>query len=534
MLAETLAEYFSRCLSCLTDVPSAHTASIDSFLALVLTGTIQVHVAFDKKTGTGKGFAFVQFTSPESAERALNERDGQTFQGRLLHIIPAKAKKENKLDEFALSKLPLKKQQEIKRKRAASSNTFNWNALYMNADTVISSVADRLGIGKSEVLDPTSSAAAVKQAHAETHIIQETKAYFKSQGVDLDAFKKSARGDTAILAKNIPYEVSKDELRRLFEEHGDVKRFLIPPSATIAVVEYENAAQCMEAFGALAYRRLKSSILFLEKAPKDLFIAKPTEKTVGATQVEGSAKTSASDLKDTANAVPDTAGTATLFVRNLNFSTTSERLTETFKPLSGFMSASVKTRNDPKRGVLSMGFGFLEFRTASDANAALKAMDGYTLEGHKLQLRASDKGADAAEVQRKEKSAKREANRSTKIIVKNLPFEASKKDVRALFGAYGQLRSVRVPSKMDRTARGFGFVDFTTPKEAEAAMDALRDTHLLGRRLVLDFAAADAVDAEEEIERMQEKVGGQVNKVALRKLTEGGRKKFTTAQEEET
>lgn len=43
---------------------------------------------------------------------------------------------------------------------------------------------------------------------------------------------------------------------------------------------------------------------------------------------------------------------------------------------------------------------------------------------------------------------------------------------------------------------------------------------------MLEFAAEDAVDAEEEIERMQKKVGGQVNTVALQQLTGGGRKKF--------
>jgi multiple RNA-binding domain-containing protein 1 len=49
---------------------------------------------------------------------------------------------------------------------------------------------------------------------------------------------------------------------------------------------------------------------------------------------------------------------------------------------------------------------------------------------------------------------------------------------------------------------------------------------LLGRRLNLDYAAADAVDAEEEIEKMQKKMGSQVNKLALQKLTGAGRRKF--------
>lgn len=57
-------------------------------------------------------------------------------------------------------------------------------------------------------------------------------------------------------------------------------------------------------------------------------------------------------------------------------------------------------------------------------------------------------------------------------------------------------------------------------------MKALGNTHLLGRRLVLTFAEAEAGDAELELEKMQRKVGAQANKVALQNLTSGGRRKF--------
>ena len=450
--------------------------------------------------------------------------------------MPGQAKRENKIDEFELSKLPLKKQQQIRRRREAASTTFNWNSLYLNQDAVISSVANSLGIAKSDVLDPTSSDAAVRQAHAETHIIQETKAFFQEHGVDLDAFKRSARGDEAILVKNIPYDCSRDELERLFGEHGEIKRFLMPPSGIIAIVAFQNEAQCKTAFGSLAYRKIKGSVLFLEKAPKRLFDGKPAGSKSGSDNI-GVEKASASDLKDKADAiVQDTAGSATLFVRNLNFTTTTPQLTDAFKSLSGFLSGRVKTKTDPKKPgqVLSMGFGFLEFRTAKDAQVALKIMDGHLLDGHKLQVRASHKGADAAEERRKQDAEKKSSGKKTKIIIKNLPFEADKKDIRSLFGAYGQLRSVRVPKKMDRAARGFAFADFTTAKEADNAMQALKDTHLLGRRLVLDFAEAEPENAEEEIERMSKKVGAQVDRVRVQKMVDGGkRKKVRIGQEEE-
>ena len=287
----------------------------------------------------------------------------------------------------------------------------------------MSTVANRMGISKAELLDPTSSDAAVKQAHAETHIIQETKSYFAQHGVDLEAFQRSAKGDLAILVKNVPHGVTPDELRKMFEEHGKVTKFLMPPTGMTAIVEFSNAAEAKTAFMALSYRKMKDSILYLEKAPKDLFKEGLVANVPQATSLDKpGAKLSATDLLEEA-AEPEAANTATLFVRNLNFTTTTERLTEAFKPLSGFRSAMVKTKVDPKRGVLSMGFGFVEFNSPETAAAALRTMDGHDLEGHKLQIKGSHKGADAAEERRKDDAAKKAA--STKIIIKNLPFEAS-------------------------------------------------------------------------------------------------------------
>lgn len=471
----------------------------------------------------------MQYSDPNAAAEAFHNLDGEPFQGRLLHILPAAGKRDKVLDEYAISKLPLKKQKQIRQKAEAGSTTFNWNSLFMNQDAVNSAIADRLGVSKGEMLDPTSADSGVKQAIAETQVIQESKAYFAKHGVDLDAFKRKERGDTAILVKNFPYGMTLEELRKLFEESGQVLRVLMPPTSTIAIVEFAESSHARAAFGSLAYRRIKDSVLFLEKAPKNLFTSVSSNATIvpsDRTSVQ-EPKISTSELLESA-AVPETADTTSLFVRNLNFTTTNEKLTEIFQPLGGFMSARVKTKTDPKKPglVLSMGFGFLEFRTKAQAQAALKAMDGYVLEDHKLVIKASHKGLDAAEERRKEDNAKKLANKSTKIIIKNLPFQANKKEVRALLGAYGQLRSVRVPKKFDNTARGFAFAEFITAREAENALDALKDTHLLGRRLVLEYAETESADAEEEIEKMQKKIGSQVNKVALQKLTGGGRKKF--------
>jgi multiple RNA-binding domain-containing protein 1 len=496
--------------------------------------TDQVHVPVTTTSKQSKGFAFLLFANSDDALRAYREMDGATYQGRLLHILPAQPKRENvsQLDEHAISKLPLKQQLNIKRRMESNTASFKWNALYMNMDDVMSSVATRMGVEKSQLLDPTSSDAAVRQALAETHVIQEAKSYFLESGVDLEAFKTGRkRSDTTILVKNFPYGTKHDEIRDRFSSHGQIVRLLIPPSGTMALVEFAAASHGRAAFDALKYSRVGSSILFLEKAPEDVFTSAPSATVAAALAAfapdnsKQSKLTTADLLEGTPNADVDTS---TLFVRNLNFTTTNDVLRDAFSPLSGFLSAKVKTKPDPKRSgqILSMGFGFIEFHSKEDAQAALAAMNGYSLEGFKLDVRPSQKTLDEGAARRKQDKAKAAAMHQTKVVVKNLPFEATKKDVRTLLGSYGQLRSVRVPRKFDNSTRGFAFAEFTTPLEAANAMAALKDTHLLGRRLHIDYATVDAVDAEAEIEAMQKKVGAQVDKLALQKLVGPGRKKF--------
>lgn len=92
---------------------------------------LQAHLVLDNKTNESKGFAFVLFKNPADAVVAYKAMDKRIFQGRLIHIIPGAAKRENKLDEFAIAKLPLKKQLEFK-KKATAGQSFNWNSMYMN------------------------------------------------------------------------------------------------------------------------------------------------------------------------------------------------------------------------------------------------------------------------------------------------------------------------------------------------------------------------------------------------------------------
>ncbi|KAK9472654.1 uncharacterized protein V1510DRAFT_416531 [Dipodascopsis tothii] len=490
----------------------------------------EVHMPLDADTQMPKGFVYIQFADAEDACQAYLGMDGHSFQGRLLHVLPGQAKRENKIDEIEMAKLPLKKQVELKRKMNAAKNQFQWNSLYMSADAVVDSLAHRMGVSKAELLDPQSSDAAVRQAMAESNAITDAKKYFESAGIDLDAFKTGQRSDTVILVKNFPFQTTVDELQTLFQEYGQLTRVLMPPANTIAVVEFLSPAEARLAFAKLAFRRFKNSVLYLEKGPKDLFRAGASALPMAPSAAKvTAAKPSVSDIAaidDDDEALP--TDMTSLFVKNLNFKTRTADLAGVFKPLDGFLKAEVKMKKNPKAEgeLLSMGFGFVEFRSRDTAVVAMKTMAGFVLDGHELQIKVSTRGLDAAQARTQAESAKKDKEKRSKIIIKNLPFEASKKDVRQLFGAFGQLRTVRLPKKFDNSARGFAFAEFVSSKEAENAMAALSGVHLLGRRLVLQYASAEATAAEDQIADMQRKVQGQIAGQALAKINRGGKRKF--------
>lgn len=406
-----------------------------------------------------------------------------------------------------------------------------------------------MGISKSELLNGDDSNAAVKLALAETTVIAETKKYFEDAGINVEALQpRVARSQTIILVKNVPYGTTIHTLTDLFASQGEIKRILLPPAGTLGVVEYKNAHEAGKAFRALAYRRLGNAVLYLEKGPEGMF-ANPNAPTLEDKQVEEkrllaekvAAAAAATGADGNVDGTPlrdqpaeeDEAG-STLFLKNLSFNTTTERLVSVLSSLAGFSFARVQTKPDPKRPgeKLSMGYGFVGFKTKDAAKRALGGLQGFEVDGHAVEARFAQRGAEApaADDARKGGGDAAIKNKSTKVLVKNLPFETTKSDIRTLFSAYGTLKSLRLPRKPTlnasgiNAARGFAFLEFTTHGEALRAMEALKHTHLLGRHLVMEWARdEDAVD----VDKLREKVGrekGAEGERKRRKLDLGGSK----------
>jgi len=69
------------------------------------------------------------------------------------------------------------------------------------------------------------------------------------------------------------------------------------------------------------------------------------------------------------------------------------------------------------------------------------------------------------------------------LIVRNIAFEAKRKDILGLFKPFGNLNLLRIPFKL---YRGFFFVEMTSYEETETVLKILNDTHFYGRNLNIE------------------------------------------------
>ena len=69
------------------------------------------------------------------------------------------------------------------------NNTSSWNSLYLNNDTVMKVITEKLGVKASDILDVESGNMAVRVALAETAVLADTKKWLESQGVKLEVLE---------------------------------------------------------------------------------------------------------------------------------------------------------------------------------------------------------------------------------------------------------------------------------------------------------------------------------------------------------
>ena len=78
---------------------------------------------------------------------------------------------------------------------------------------------------------------------------------------------------------------------------------------------------------------------------------------------------------------------------------------------------------------------------------------------------------------------------STKLFVGNLSFNNTENDLQDAFAAHGQVvEATLMMDRMTGRSRGFAFVTYSTPEEAQKAIEAMNGAQVDGRALTVNIA----------------------------------------------
>ncbi|CAN8274460.1 unnamed protein product [Cochlearia groenlandica] len=459
----------------------------------------EVHLVLDRETKRSRGIAYILYPIPECAARAMEELDNSIFQGRLLHIMPAKLRETSDKQVSDTSHLPktFKQKREEQRKASeAGGNTKSWNSLFMRSDTVLENIVRVYGVTKSEFLDREAEDPAVRLALAETKVIAQTKEALAKAGVNVASLEKfaSGQGDEKnrskhiLLVKNLPFASTEKELAQMFGKFGSLDKVILPSTKTMALIGFLEPGNARAAKNGMSYKRYIDAPLYLEWAPADILERETRPDNIERTEDVGEDDQRRVILEQQVEIDPDFTETNVLHIKNLSFKTTDEGLKKHFtKLMKKGKILSVKIIKREKDGkILSGGYGFVELDSVETATNVYSDLQGTVLDGHalKLSFRESKRSDRVSKSSDKDKT-------STKLHVKNIAFEATKNELRQLFSPFGQIKSLRLPKRNIDQYSGYAFIEFMTKQEASNAKKELFNTHFYGRHLVIELANDD-------------------------------------------
>jgi len=268
--------------------------------------------------------------------------------------------------------------------------------------------------------------------------------------------KKKKRERPAVENKmyvgNLPYGVSRDEVKELFSEFGTV--------ADVFLARDSDGKD--RGFGFVTLSSEEEATAAINSLNGDFFQGR--RLTVRQPNPEGTKSTKVS--YDEATRV---------YFGNLSFDTTTKTMIDLFeqhgKVLSLFINEDLTTKK-------SRGYGFAQM-PEEDAQRAIEALNDMEVDGRAIKVTV------AAEKIEK-----------TRIYVGNLSFETVEDTLRSTFGEYGDVISIFFPANSEGGNRGFAILTMRS-EDAEKAIAELNDTEVDGRSIKVNEAMPQGTKVRE-------------------------------------
>ncbi|RZB48630.1 Polyadenylate-binding protein 7 isoform E [Glycine soja] len=279
---------------------------------------------------------------------------------------------------------------------------------------------------------------------------------------DPDA-RKSAIGN--LFVKNLPESIDNAGLQDIFKKYGNI--------LSSKVVTSEDGKS--KGYGFVQFESEESSKVAIEKlngytvADKELYVGKFVKKS------------------DRILPGPDARYT-NLYMKNLDLDVSEATLQEKFSSFGKIVSLVIAKDNNG----MSKGFGFVNYDNPDDAKKAMEAMNGSQLGSKILYVARAQKKAEREQILHHQFEEKQKEQilkyKGSNIYVKNIDDHVSDEELRDHFSACGTITSAKIMRDDKGISKGFGFVCFSTPEEANKAVNTFHGFMYHGKPLYVALA----------------------------------------------
>ncbi|NXC74329.1 NUCL protein, partial [Anhinga anhinga] len=262
---------------------------------------------------------------------------------------------------------------------------------------------------------------------------------------------KKERDARTLFVKNLPYRLTEDEMRDVFENAQEIRIVMNKEgnSKGMAYVEFKTEAEANKALEEKQGTEIDGRAMVIDFTG---------EKSHQEHQKGGGERES-----------------KTLIVNNLSYAASEETLQDLFKKASSIKMPQTN-QGRPK------GYAFIEFPTTEDAKEALNSYNNTEIEGRAIRLEFSSPAWQKGNM-----NARGGFNQQSKtLFVRGLSEDTTEETLRESFE--GSISARIVTDRDTGSSKGFGFVDFSSPEDAKAAKEAMEDGEIDGNKVILDFA----------------------------------------------
>ncbi|XP_066049527.1 nucleolin [Chamaea fasciata] len=258
---------------------------------------------------------------------------------------------------------------------------------------------------------------------------------------------KKERDARTLFLKNLPYRITEDEIKEVFENALEVRIVMNKDGTSkgMAYVEFKTEAEANKAMEEKQGTEIEGRAVVID------FTGEKSQQE----HQKGESKT--------------------LIVNNLSYAATEETLQEVFKKASS-IKVPQNNQGRPK------GYAFVDFATAEDAREALNSCNNTEIEGRTIRLEFS-----SPSWQKGNANARGGFSQQSKtLFVRGLSEDTTEETLRESFE--GSISARIVTDRDTGSSKGFGFVDFSSAEDAKAAKEAMEDGEIDGNKVILDFA----------------------------------------------